>query len=109
MADICEAAEHKAQELGRYLTPATRARLSTYDEDTQVAWIANPLMEWILQGYQNKLRSAAGAQQTTTTKNTTTKNTNTSKPSITKVEPKKPEPINDPDDDLDDNIMSIFD
>ena len=93
MADICEAAERKAQELGRYVSPQTRARLSTYDEETQVAWIVNPMMEWMLQRIQNEIMAGRNSQPTTTTPNPTKPLVDTKKP----VNSKKP--VADDDDD----------
>ncbi|AYV85007.1 MAG: hypothetical protein Satyrvirus2_18 [Satyrvirus sp.] len=73
MARICEAAELKAKELGRYLSPHVRERLSTYEDDVQVAWITNPFVEWVLQRITNDIMRGTSCpvqQPTTTTPNT---------------------------------------
>ena len=55
MSKICKAAEDKATELGRSMTPYTRAKLSTMDDDAQVRWIVNPFMEWMIERATNEI------------------------------------------------------
>lgn len=47
-------AEKKLQELGKTLTPHSRQVLSTYDEEDQVKWIANPMIQFLIQRTTNQ-------------------------------------------------------
>jgi len=55
MAELCERAETLLKEKNIRLSAEKRAILATYDADTQVRWIVNPLVEWILQNFTNQL------------------------------------------------------
>ena len=99
MSVICEAAERKAQELGRRMSPYTREKLSTMDEESQVRWVTNPLMEWGVQYAINKILSGPTTCSTVTASNSTVSTSKTpavkqteTKPEAKKVETKKPEP-----------------
>jgi len=107
MSKICDAAEQKAKELGIYLSTETTEHLSTYNDNAQVRWIANPLMEWLLQRCTNQLlanRSCAPTVQT----GQTTAVINDKQP-LPNPDP-IPEPDPDPDPDDENPIgFSIFD
>lgn len=103
MSKICEAAEQKAKELGKILTPQIRERLSTYDDETQVRWIVNPLIEFILQKCMNQQTVAPSV---VTVSNTNTNNTTT----ITTIKPTpEPEPTPSPEPDPDSGNEEIVD
>ena len=55
MAELCEQAETLLKQKNIRLSANKRAALATYDAETQVRWIVNPLMEWILQGVTNQI------------------------------------------------------
>ena len=87
MSKLCEAAEQKAKELGKILTAQTRERLSVYDDDAQVRWIANPMIEWILQKCMN--------QTVASNVEPVSKNSNTNIPTI--INNKQPTPDPEPE------------
>src|SRR5690348_12648939 len=105
MAKLCEAAELKAVEVGRYLTPYTREKLSAYSDEEQVAWIANPLVEWMLQRIMNDMMCGTSCPVQVTNSAPKMDEKLDNKP---KTEPKKEDPPKDDDDDADLGF-SLFD
>lgn len=107
MGDICVEAEMKAEELGVHLSRATRERLSKYDDDTQVAWIVNPLMEWLLQSFTSQLMTGCvvGSAPVSGVKNPTVQpGPNKIPDKIPDVKPKPDEP-----DEVEDMGFGLFD
>jgi hypothetical protein len=107
MNTICEEAELKAEELRIYLGPQTRAKLSTYDDDTQVRWIANPMMEQLLQYTLNQiLAGKAYAKAECLTCSPTVNNNNNNSNNNNNKSLSQPEPVSDEDEPLG---MGLFD
>ena len=91
-------AEKKLKELGKTLTPHSRQVLSTYDEEDQVKWIANPMIQFLIQRTTNQCLERHQQPKK--------KPKPKSKPKPTPDLP--PSPNTDSDTDLDPEIFNIF-
>jgi hypothetical protein len=91
----------------RMFSNDTLERLSHMNEDQQVGWIANPLLEYLLQSLTNQILS--GSYQTSNKSVTPTKPTN-KKPDNQKPTNKTPQKDEDKKQDEDDDnaIMDLF-
>lgn len=84
MADICEAAERKAQEFGVRISPVNRTTLSTYADYEQVGFITSYRMESVLQSVENQFIAALRAQNAAPIKVDPKKPVDNKKPVINK-------------------------
>ena len=59
MASLCpEPEQYLLDNPDVKLSSAGRNKLASYDPDSQMRWLTNPMMEWILQSYMNQLLSS---------------------------------------------------
>lgn len=106
MASLCPKAEqylldHPEKDISR----ETRNKLATYDPDTQMKWLVNPLMQRMIENITNQiLAGLQGGSLNANTTNTTNINTNS-----TNSTNNKPDNKPDPDPDEDEPLFGLFD
>jgi hypothetical protein len=106
MAALCPKAEKIIRDNNIKLRPENRQKLATYDPDTQVRWLVNPKVEFMIQKWTNDVlaqlrerRVQAGSQSKPGTQN------NSGKPTNKSPSPPQTPPQSDPDDEP---IMGLF-
>ncbi len=92
-------AEQKLKELGKTLTPHSRKILATYDEEEQVKWIVNPMVQAIIEQTRNQFIASLKASQKVSVPSPVTSPT---------PEVPKPSPDTKSDTDSDQPIISLF-
>jgi len=104
MSTLCQKAENLLIEKNIKLSDQKRAVLATYDDDTQVRWIVNPLIEFLLQQVTNQILAGPQKAEPTVSQKTPPVNKKVTKPVSPKpvVQPETPikviEPVIDEED-----------
>ena len=111
MSILCQKAEDLLKEKKINLSAEKRASLASYDEETQIRWIVNPLMEWMLQRITNQILSGPQtAVQTPIVTKIQQKTPNKVIQPITPVQPIEPVKVVEPvDDDNEPFGFGLFD
>lgn len=104
MAKLCERAEEAVSKYSQTLDAKERNMLSSMDEDRQVGYVTNPLVQYIID-WQLGRHGMPQSQQNVSVVNTTTTATNTNKDKPAPKPASKPAPVPEPENDDDDGGM----